>query len=187
MSVVAILSISVALAMDAFAVSVASGITIRHLRIKHALTIATWFGAFQAVMPWLGWLAGMKMKPLLQGVDHWIAFGLLCFVGGKMIYESVTIQEVEKKTDPMDVGVLFLLSVATSIDALAAGLSFALLAVSIVAPVIAIGLITFVMSFFGVWLGDRFGHFFERKIEVAGGVILIVIGFKVLITHLLSV
>ena len=155
MSIVSVVLIAVALAMDAFAVSIASGIAIKHLRIRHAFTIALWFGAFQAIMPVLGWLGGTKLKEVVSGVDHWVVFGMLTVVGCKMIYEATQIDAVEKKTDPLDIYVLFVLSVATSLDALAAGISFAVLGVSIIIPVIVIGVITFIMSFAGVWIGDK--------------------------------
>ena len=179
-----ILVIALALAMDAFAVAIASGITIKHLRVHHALTIATSFGLFQAFMPLIGWLGGLKMKDSLAQVDHWVAFGLLAFIGCKMIYESFKIDSVEERTNPLDIYVLFVLSVATSIDALATGISFAVLDVSIVAPVLIIGGVTFVLSFLGVWIGEKFGHFFEKKIELAGGVLLIGIGIKILVSHM---
>ncbi|MFC1498395.1 manganese efflux pump MntP family protein [Verrucomicrobiota bacterium] len=181
MNLTTIIFIALALAMDAFAVSIASGITIKRLHLKHAFTIAAWFGAFQAIMPILGWLGGVKLKAFTGGIDHWIAFGLLCFVGCKMIYEAFRIETIEKKTNPLDIHVLFILSIATSIDALAAGISFALLAVSILMPVLIIGVITFIMSFAGVLIGDKSGHFFEKKIEIVGGLILIGIGIKILI------
>lgn len=186
MSFLSIGAIAVALAMDAFAVSVASGITIRNCRLRHAFTMAAWFAFFQALMPFLGWLAGMQTRHIVESVEHWIIFGLLTFIGGKMIVESSTMDEVEKKTNPMDVHILFVLSMATSVDAFAAGVSFALLAVSIVAPIAVIGAITFVMSFGGVWLGDKCGHLFERKVELVGGVLLILIGLKVLVGHFLG-
>ncbi len=185
MRLVTIIFIALALAMDAFAVSIASGITIKHLKIKHAFTIAIWFGLFQAIMPLLGWLGGIKLKTFMGGADYWIAFGLLVFIGCKMIYEAFKMEEVEKKTNPLEVYVLFILSVATSIDALAAGISFAILDVAIITPIIIIGAITFVMSFAGVWIGDKFGHFFEKKIEIAGGLILIGIGIKILLQNIL--
>lgn len=184
MNIPTILVIALALAMDAFAVSVASGITIKKLRIKHAFTIAVWFGLFQALMPLIGWLGGMNLRQFIGGVDHWVAFGLLCFVGSKMIYESFRIDAVEKKANPLDISVLFVLSIATSIDALAAGISFAMLDVSIVAPILVIGLVTFSMSFIGVYIGNKSGHFFEKKIEIAGGILLIVIGIKILVEHM---
>ena len=186
MSLLTIILIALALAMDAFAVSIASGVTIKHLKIRHALTIGAWFGLFQAFMPLAGWLGGLKLRTFIGGVDHWVAFGLLSFIGGKMIYESFQIEAVEKKTDPLEIYVLFVLSIATSIDALVAGLSFAMLNVSIILPVLIIGLITFLLSVAGVWIGDRCGHLFENKIEVLGGLLLIGVGAKILLTHFLS-
>lgn len=186
MRLITIFFIAVALAMDAFAVSIASGVTIKKLKIRHALTIALWFGFFQAFMPVLGWLGGVKLKTVLEGVDHWIAFGLLAFIGCKMIFESFKIEGIEKKTNPLDVYVLFVLSIATSIDALAVGLSFAMLGVSIIFPSIVIGIVTFIISYAGVWIGDKGGHFFEKKMEVLGGLILIGIGIKILLNHLLG-
>ena len=137
-------------------------------------------------MPVLGWLGGTKLTELGSGVDHWVVFGMLTIIGCKMIYEATQIDAVEKKTDPLDVYVLFVLSVATSLDALAVGISFAVLGVSIIMPVIVIGVITFVMSFAGVWIGNKGGHFFEKKMEVVAGVILIAIGLKVLVEHLVG-
>lgn len=186
MSALAIIFIALALAMDAFAVSIASGVTIKQMKIHHALIIGAWFGGFQALMPLVGWLGGMKLRVFIGGVDHWVAFGLLFFIGSKMVYESFKMESIEKKTDPLDIGVLFVLSVATSIDALAAGLSFAMLDVSIIGPVLVIGAVTFVLSFAGVWIGGRFGHLFEKKIEIVGGLLLMGVGTKILLDHLLS-
>lgn len=185
MNIWTIVLIALALAMDAFAVSVASGICIRQSRIKHALIMGGWFGAFQAIMPMIGWLTGIKFINVISDVDHWIALGLLSFVGGKMIYESSRLESQEKRTNPFDLHVLFLLSLATSIDALAVGLSFALLKVEILLPVIIIGLVTFAMSFAGVLIGEKGGHFFEKKIEFAGGLVLIAIGIKIVLDHAL--
>lgn len=186
MSFWTILLIALALAMDAFAVSVASGITIKTLRLRHALTLGAWFGAFQAIMPLIGWLAGLKLLAVIQGADHWVAFGLLTFVGGKMIYESFRIEAEEERTNLLALHVLFLLSLATSIDALAAGLSFAVLKVEILLPILVIGGVTFVTSFAGVLIGEKVGHFFEKKIELAGGLVLIGIGVKILVQHLMG-
>ncbi len=186
MTFITIILLAVALAMDAFAVSIASGIAIKDLRIKHSLIIASWFGFFQAIMPLLGWLSGVKLQRFIAEIDHWIVFGLLLFIGCKMIYEAFQIESVENRSDPMDIAVLFSLSIATSIDAFAAGVSFALLHTGVVTPVIIIGIITFIMSFIGVWIGNRGTHFFEKKMEVAAGVVLIGIGVKVLISHLIS-
>ncbi len=184
MDIVTIIFIAFGLAMDAFAVSITSGLTIKHLRINNALKIAIFFGSFQAVMPVIGWLAGLSLRDFIAGVDHWIAFGLLSFIGCKMIYESIKIKSSKKEINPLNVYVLLMLSIATSIDALAIGVSFAFLKISIATPIIVIGAVTFLLSFLGVFVGNRFGHFFESKIEIVGGFILIGIGIKILIEHL---
>ncbi|MBN2324132.1 MAG: manganese efflux pump [Spirochaetes bacterium] len=171
--------------MDAFAVSIASGVTIKELRLEHALRIALFFGGFQAFMPLLGWLAGGTLSDATATVDHWIIFGILLFIGGKMIYESVRIKENERRIDCTKVSVLLFLSLATSIDALAAGFSFAFLDLGIVRPVLVIGGVTFCLSLAGVYIGDRIGHLFESKIEIVGGIVLIGVGIKILVEHLL--
>lgn len=184
MDIIAIIFIALGLAMDAFAVSVTSGLIIKNLHIKNALKIALFFGAFQAIMPIIGWLAGLSVRDLIAGFDHWIAFGLLCFIGSRMIYESIKPEQNKTPIDPLNIYVLLLLSIATSIDALAVGLSFAFIDISIATPVIIIGLVTFILSYIGVSIGARVGHFFEKKMEIAGGLILIGIGAKILIEHL---
>jgi manganese efflux pump family protein len=183
MNLLTILLIALALSMDAFAVSIAGGMAIKRLRLSHALTIAAWFGGFQAMMPLIGWFGGTKLRDALSGTDHWIVFGLLMFVGIKMIWEAFKIDPIEK-LDPLDVRVLFMLSLATSLDALAAGISFALLGIPVIGPVIIIGAVTFVISFVGVWIGDKCGNLFGKKMEIAAGIMLIIIGIKVLISHL---
>jgi manganese efflux pump family protein len=185
MNLLTIILIALALSMDAFAVSIASGIAIKRLRLRHALTIASWFGGFQAVMPLIGWFGGTRLRDVLSGMDHWIVFGLLMFVGIKMIWEAFKIDPIEK-LDPLDIRILFMLSLATSLDALAAGVSFALLGIPVVGPVIIIGAVTFVLSFAGVWIGDKGGTLFGKKMEIAAGIILIIIGIKVLMSHLLA-
>ena len=184
MNLITILFVAFGLAMDAFAVSVTSGVTLKHERVNNALRIGLHFGAFQAFMPLIGWLAGLKLKDFIGGVDHWIAFGLLGLIGGKMIWESMKMDSGEKSANALTPLVLLSLSVATSIDALAVGVSFAFLKVGIVVPILVIGLVTFVLSFLGVMVGNKIGHFFEKKIETIGGLILIGIGIKILIEHL---
>jgi len=186
MGLLTIILIALALAMDAFAVSVASGIAIKELRIRHALIIGAWFGLFQAVMPVLGWVSGIGLRSLITGIDHWIVFGLLFLIGCKMIYESFQLDPMKSRMDPMQIHVLFSLSIATSLDAFAAGVSFAMLGISIITPIIIIGAVTFVLSFMGVLLGDRGSHFFEKRMEMAAGIILIAIGVKILIDHLMA-
>jgi len=184
MDVLTIVLIATGLAMDAFAVSIVNGIALKSLRCSGALKIAISFGSFQAVMPVIGWLAGLSLKDFITGIDHWIAFALLSVIGCKMIYEATTIKKAEQAANPLTAYVLLVLSVATSIDALVVGLSFAFLRVSIAAPALVIGSITFLLSFVGVFLGGRFGHLFESKIEVLGGLVLIGIGTKILLEHL---
>ena len=185
MDLMTIIIIAFGLAMDAFAVSITSGIAIKKLKMNNALVIALFFGTFQAIMPVVGWLAELSLRSFIAEIDHWIAFGLLSFIGCKMIYESIAVQSNEKRINPLNIYVLFMLSVATSIDALAVGVSFAFLKISIATPVMVIGTITFGLSFLGVFVGNRIGHFFENKIEIAGGLILIGIGVKILIEHLI--
>jgi len=177
--------IAIGLAMDCLAIAITSGLAIKKLRIHHAAQIAFFFGFFQALMPILGWLAGSGLRGLLATWDHWIAFILLFAIGVKMIYESQKLPDAKKDFNPFNFYVLLLLSLATSIDALAIGVSFAFLHIPLLLPIILIGLITFFISFGGVFLGHHTGHFFENKMELAGGIILIIIGFKVLVEHIL--
>lgn len=181
-----IVFIAAGLAADAFAVSVSSGAIIEKLRLRHAMRIAVFFGFFQGLMPWLGWRAGLLASDLVRSVDHWLAFAILGCIGGKMVYESFKLEEEIKKTiNPLNIYVLFTLAIATSIDALAVGFTFSFLNISIVEPVIVIGAVTFAFSLAGTYIGEYFGHFFEEKIELAGGLILIGIGTKILIEHTL--
>jgi putative Mn2+ efflux pump MntP len=184
---ITICGVAVGLAMDAFAISVVSGSVFKELHIRHALRMAFFFGAFQAVMPLIGYAAGQTFARYIENYDHWVAFGLLIVIGGKMIYEAFKIEEVEKKPqDPSNLIVLLVLSIATSIDALAVGVTLSLVTDHIFVAVIIIGLITFSLSWAGYEIGKRIGHFFENKIEILGGLILIAIGLKILITHLWS-
>ena len=184
MEIFTILIIALALAMDAFAVSIASGAAYRQLHIKHTLRLAIFFGGFQAFMPLLGALAGLSFRDYIEDYGHWVAFIILVFVGGKMIYESFKITEAEKNYSPANILVLLTLSVATSIDALAVGITLSFVATSITIAVIVIGLVTFILSYIGVILGKKLGHFFENKIEAIGGLVLIGLGTKILIQHL---
>jgi putative Mn2+ efflux pump MntP len=184
MDVITIIIIALALAVDSFAVSIACGITVNNLRITKAIKIATFFGFFQTLMLLLGWLGGVNLIVFISSIDHWIAFGLLSVIGIRMIYGSI---KSEKKIIPnkqLGFRILTILSIATSIDALAVGISYALLDVFILTPILVIGIVTFSMAFLGVIIGRRFGHFFEKKIQIVGGVILIGIGIKILLEHL---
>ena len=185
MDLVTIIVIAVGLAMDAFAVSIVSGSVYQQLHVRHALRMAVFFGSFQAIMPLIGSLAGMSVKDYIADYDHWVAFGLLAAVGGKMIYESFKIESAEKNFDPSNVLVLLVLALATSIDALAIGITLSLIVSSIAIAVIIIGLVTFALSYLGVCIGKKFGHFFENKIEALGGLILIGLGIKILFEHTL--
>jgi len=186
MDLLTILVIAVGLSMDAFAVSVASGAVYKKLEIRHAILMAVSFGAFQAIMPIAGWLAGLCFRRFIQDFDHWVAFAMLAIIGCKMIYEAFAIKKTDKKLQSMSFLVLLTLSVATSIDALAVGITLSLLNGAIVTTVIIIGLVTFGFSYAGVHIGKKFGHFFESKIEIIGGLVLIGIGTKILIEHLIS-
>ena len=185
MDIATILVIALGLAMDAFAVSIAHGMTLKTLKNGNTLKMAAFFGSFQAFMPVLGWFAGLSLLDLISGVDHWVAFGLLCFIGCKMIYESFKMTPSEKKQRKLTLSVLLVLSVATSVDALAVGLSFAFLKIAIATPIVIIGSVTFALSFLGVTFGNKIGKFFENKIEIVGGLVLIAIGIKILFEHTL--
>ncbi len=186
MSIPTIVGIAFALAMDAFAAAVAGGVVIKERKVHHAVRIALFFGGFQALMPLLGWAAGLGLKGFIAGVDHWIAFGLLVLIGGKMIVEAFKLEPMEKKATVLHIPTLFVLSVATSIDAFAVGITFSVLHEPIVTPILIIGAITFAVALAGVFIGDRVGHLFESKIEVAGGLVLIGIGVKMLVEHLVA-
>lgn len=168
--------------MDAFAVAIVEGGTYKKLHLLHAFRIAALFGLFQAVMPVVGYFCGVGVKNLIAGFDHWIAFALLCSIGIKMIYESFKIGPQAKNSS--GIIILLALSVATSMDALAVGVTLGLIESSITYAALIIGAVTFVLSYLGVYIGQKFGHFFEGKIEAAGGLILITIGLKILLEHL---
>ncbi len=186
MDVITNVSLALGLAADAFVVSISSGMTIRNMKINKALKIALFFGIFQAIMPLIGWLAGLSIRDAIAGIDHWIAFGLLSCLGGKMIYEALQDDLDDKKFNPLDTYTLVGLSVATSLDALAVGFSFAVLKASIAAPITAIGFITFFLSFIGVFIGHKCGAVGQKQVEILGGIVLIGLGSKILIEHLLS-
>ncbi|WP_417229266.1 manganese efflux pump MntP family protein [Thermophilibacter sp.] len=187
MGIVELLLIAVGLSMDAFAVSICRGLGMRSLNLRTAVVLALFFGGFQALMPLLGWALGTQFMWLIAPVDHWVAFVLLAFIGGKMLWEAFHEDEEDcdcGDTSAIDLREFLVLAVATSIDALAAGISFAALNVDIVASVALIGVITFALSFAGVAVGHFFGARYERPASVVGGVVLILIGLKVLLEHL---
>ena len=176
--------LAVGLAADAFAVSLTSGFLIQRIKINKALKIALFFGGFQFLMPLIGWGAGINFSDIIAAFDHWIAFGLLGFIGGKMIHESCQLETDLKKFNPMDSYTLLVMAVATSIDALAAGLGLSVLKTSIMLAATLIGVITFCLSFLGVFIGHKIGNKFNNKIEIMGGIILISLGSKILVEHL---
>ena len=181
-----IFMIGVGLSMDAFAASICKGLNMRRLNIKNMLIIGLFFGGFQALMPAVGWLLGKQFESYITSVDHWVAFALLVFIGGKMIYDVFTKKnedECGEKTNRLDMKEVLTLAVATSIDALAVGISFAFLQVDILKAVSVIGVTTFVLSVIGVAVGNVFGSKYEKKSTLAGGIILILIGLKILLEH----
>lgn len=187
MGIAELLLIAVGLSMDAFAVSICRGLGMRRLNLRTAAVLALFFGCFQALMPLVGWALGSQLMWLIAPVDHWVAFVLLAFIGGKMLWEAFHEDDEGcgcEDTSAIDLREFLVLAVATSIDALAAGISFAALNVDIVASVSLIGIITFALSFVGVAVGHFFGARYERPASVVGGVVLILIGLKVLLEHL---
>lgn len=180
-----LLLIAVGLSADAFAVSLCKGLCMKKLNFRHALIIALFFGVFQAVMPVAGWAAGIRFKSYIENFDHWIAFALLAFIGLKMLWEAFQKEKEETECEVrLNYRELLILAVATSIDALAVGFSFAILQVKIIFPVVTIGVTTFLLSFSGVCIGYRFGMKFKRAAEITGSLVLILIGMKILLDHL---
>ncbi len=175
--------ISVSLAMDAFAVAVCKGMAMKRGTTRKGVIIALYFGTFQALMPFIGYTLGLRFEKAINSIDHWIAFALLGIIGINMIKESLK-NDDEDVNDDVSFKTMFILALATSIDALAVGVTFAFLRVYIFIPLICIGLITFVMSFLGVKIGNKFGEKLKNKSEILGGIILILMGIKILLDHL---
>ena len=179
--------IGVGLSMDAFAVSICKGLGMSRLNMRQAAVISLFFGGFQALMPLIGWALGSQLTDFITPIDYWIAFGLLAFVGGKMLWDAFHEDDEDEgvQTDEkLDLKELLMLAIATSIDALAVGITFAFLQVAIVPSITIIGLTTFVISFAGVAVGHFFGARFEKPATIVGGVVLILIGVKILLEHL---
>ncbi len=183
-----IVLIAISLAFDCLAVSIAGGVVYKNSnnRVKYALKVGVFFGLFQMLMPLLGWWAGYSFKNLISNFDHWIAFGLLAIIGIKMIYEGSKAESDEKKKNIINNGTLIILSVATSIDALAVGITFGLIKVSPVFSILIIGFFSFMFSFIGFMSGSKAGNFFKGKIEIIGGAVLILIGAKIILEHLFN-
>ena len=184
MGLVEIILIAVSLAMDAFAVSICKGLSMKKMDWKKAIIIALYFGLFQGGMPLIGYLLGVGFEESIKFIDHWIAFGLLAFIGGNMIKEALSKNEDDEVDDKVDFKTMIVLAIATSIDALAVGVTFAFLNVNIILAVSLIAIITFIISCIGVKLGNVFGDKYEKKAELAGGIVLILIGLKILLEHL---
>ena len=189
MSLIELFVIAVGLSMDAFAVAVCKGLSVTKLQPKHMLLTGLWFGGFQGMMPFIGYLLGSTFEKYITPVDHWVAFVLLGIIGANMIKESLGKDDecdCENSSDnPFAVKTMFVMAVATSIDALAVGITFALLPnVNITAAVLFIGVITFTLSCVGIKIGNVFGAKFKSKAEMAGGIILILMGLKILLEHL---
>lgn len=187
MSLIELLILAVGVSMDALAVAICKGLSLPKLKLRHCLIVGLWFGAFQALMPTIGWLLGSVFADLVYAVDHWIAFVLLAVIGGNMLRESLSKDEEEECCEcscSLAVGTMFVLAIATSIDALAVGVTLALLEVNILAVVLSIGLCTFIISALGVKVGNVFGAKFKSKAEFLGGAVLILLGLKILLEHL---
>ena len=185
MNLIEIILIAIGLSMDAFAVSITLGLSVKRPKLKEFLTPAIYFGFFQALMPLIGYFAGIYFAHKIQHVDHWVAFVLLGFIGGKMIKESFTKEEKKTTKKPFQFKTMLLLAIATSIDALAVGITFAFFEINIFKAIIIIGLITFGISIIGIKIGNLFGTKFKSKAEFIGGVVLVLLGIKILIEHLI--
>ncbi len=183
--------LAVGLSMDAFAVSICKGLGMKKINLKVAVVLGLFFGGFQAGMPVIGWALGSQFMGIIGPIDHWIAFILLAFIGGKMLWEAFTEDEDEdedegdgKDAEKIDLGEYLILAIATSIDALAVGISFAALSVDIMPAVSLIGITTFIFSVAGVAIGHTFGARYEKPATIVGGIVLILIGLKILLEHL---
>ena len=183
MGLIELFLIAVGLSMDAFAVSVCKGLAMPKCTFKKAAIVSLWFGGFQALMPAIGYILGAQFQEAIASIDHWIAFVLLALIGGNMIHEALDNDEEEADAS-LDVKTMFLLAVATSIDALAIGITFAFLKVNIIPAVCFIGIVTFIISFAGVKFVNVFGARYKNKAEIVGGIILILLGLKILLEHL---
>lgn len=181
---ITVLAIAVGLAMDALAVAIATGLAVARVTPRHVFRLAFHFGLFQFLMPVLGWLAGRQIAEAISSYDHWIAFALLCFVGGKMLWEAWQGESDQMKADPTRGLMLITLSVATSLDALAVGLSMALLGVSVWGPAVVIGLVACGLTAVGLLFGNRLGRGWGRWADALGGCVLLGIGLRILASHL---
>ena len=184
MNLFSLFLLAVGLSMDAFAVAVCKGLALKKINTRHAVIVGLWFGGFQALMPLIGYLLAAQFRDAITAYDHWIAFALLTLIGGNMIREAVFEKEEEETDAALSFRSMLPLAVATSIDALAVGVTFAFLDVNIWTSILLIGCTTFVLSMIGVKAGSVFGAKYEKKAELLGGVILILLGVKILLEHL---
>lgn len=183
MELAEIILISMALGMDAFAVSICKGLSMAKMNWKKGIIIGLYFGGFQAFMPMIGYFLGSRFETIVTSIDHWIAFGLLAIIGGNMIKEAFE-KNSENCNDDIDFKTMLMLAIATSIDALAVGITFAFLKVNLILAVSFIGFITFGLSVIGVKIGNKFGNKYEKKAQLIGGCILVLMGLKILVEHL---
>lgn len=183
MGILGIIIITIGLAMDAFAVSICKGLSMKKMSWKKGLIIGGYFGFFQGFMPLIGYLLGVGFQSKVEAVDHWLALILLAIIGIDMIKDAFS-KDTEEKNDSVDFKEMIVLAIATSIDALAVGITMAFLDVNIILAVLLIGIITFVISVIGVKIGNIFGDKYEKKAELAGGIILVLMGIKILVEHL---
>ena len=184
MGILELLILAIGLSMDAFAVSVCKGLAMKKLEFKNMAIVGLWFGGFQALMPTIGYFLGVQFKNQITAIDHWIAFVLLGIIGANMIKEACSKDDEEEVKANLDVKTMFMLAIATSIDALAVGITFAFLSVNLVHAVTFIGITTFILSAVGVGIRNIFGTKYKAKAEIAGGIILILLGIKILLEHL---
>jgi manganese efflux pump family protein len=186
MNYITILIVAIGLSFDTFAVSITTGLMANHIRFWQATKIALVFAFFQGLLPLLGWIVGMQVEGYIKDFDHWIAFGLLFFIGSKMILESLKPVEKRKEFNPFNPRILIGLAVSTSIDGLIVGVTFAFIDIDIALSVVIIGFITYIAAMLGMLFGKKAGEWFGKRMEIVGGLVLIGIGVKILIEHLAS-
>jgi putative Mn2+ efflux pump MntP len=184
MSLLELLLLAVGLSMDAFAVSICKGLALKRIRMRHAIIVGLWFGGFQALMPLIGYFLGSRFEKYITSIDHWIAFALLAAIGINMIREALSKKEEEEADCSLAFKDMLVMAIATSIDALAVGITFAFLKVHIISAVSFIGVTTFILSMVGVKAGNIFGYKYKSKAELTGGCVLILLGIKILLDHL---
>jgi len=184
MEIITIFLIAIGLNFDSLAVSISAGLVVKHIQFKQAAKIALVFAFFQSLLPFIGWFIGSQIKDLIKDYDHWLAFTLLFLIGARMIHEGIKKEEDKKPFNPLKLMVMIGMAIATSIDALVVGVSFAFIDINIILSIAIIGALTFIVSMLGILLGKKAGNLFGKKMEIIGGLILIGIGTKILFEHL---